>query len=166
MRKNLHNLFICQWSLHKSMDSQNLDEEKWKLRVYLQAEDASFLVTYSPKHAKKRGESRVWFRSCYFTPSNDLVRKGVCHSTLIYRTCIYTSSICIHFCFSPNHKWFHLLVLVLRRSTADSETLQETSTGPGSGWQITPWAACRGLEKPTDEIIWRSIRCRFRSWSA
>ncbi|CBI23290.3 unnamed protein product, partial [Vitis vinifera] len=77
MRKNLHNLFICQWSLHKSMDSQNLDEEKWKLRVYLQAEDASFLVTYSPKHAKKRGESRVWFRSCYFTPSNDLVRKGI-----------------------------------------------------------------------------------------
>ena len=35
--------------------------------------------------------------SCYFTPSNDLVKKVVCHSTLIYRTCTYTSSICTHF---------------------------------------------------------------------
>ncbi|RVW57599.1 hypothetical protein CK203_096299 [Vitis vinifera] len=95
------------------MDSQNLDEEKWKLRVYLQAEDASFLVTYSPKHAKKRGESRVWFRSCYFTPSNDLVRKGS----------------------------------GAQASTADSETLQETSTGPGSG--------CRSLHAQPVEV-WRS----------
>ncbi|RVW57597.1 putative disease resistance protein [Vitis vinifera] len=40
-------------------------------------------------------------------------------------------------------------------STADSGALQGTSTGPGSSWQITPWAACRDLEKRTDEIIRR-----------
>ncbi|CBI23297.3 unnamed protein product, partial [Vitis vinifera] len=34
-----------------------------------------------------------------------------------------------------------------------SEALQGISTGPGSGWQIAPWAACRDLEKHIDEII-------------
>ena len=35
--------------------------------------------------------------SCNYTPTDRLVKKVVCHSTLIYRTCTYTSSICIHF---------------------------------------------------------------------
>ena len=34
--------------------------------------------------------------SCNYTPTDRLVKKVVCHSTLIYRTCTYTSSICIY----------------------------------------------------------------------